>query len=105
MTSGTMKNVAFSSLHLDFRKRGTQIEIPTLDIKFLRGLVVGTGYTEGDYLLMKISPAKTGNSRLVGIGSLLLFGANPLVAIFGQALSELVPLGIMKIRINGLGSG
>ena len=102
MKSGTIKNTGFSSLNLEFRKQGEQVEIPALDIKFLHGFVKGTGYTEGDYLVMKLSPAKNRKSRLLGIGTLLLFGGNPLAAILGQALSEQFPLGILRIRINGL---
>ena len=100
--SGTIKNTGFSSLNLEFRKRGEQVEIPTLNIKFLHGLVKGTGYTEGDYLVMKLSPGKNRRSRLMGIGTLLLFGTNPLAAILGQTLYEQFPLGVMRIRINGL---
>ena len=104
MQAGMIKNTGFSSLNLEFRKQGEHVEIPSLDIKFLRGLVKGTGYTEGDYLIVKLSPAKNRKSRVLGISTLLLFGTNPLAAILGQTLSEQFPLGVLKIRVNGLKS-
>lgn len=104
MQSGVLKNTVFSLLNLEFRKQGERVEIPTLEIKFLRGLVNGTGYSEGDYLIMKLAPAKTRKSRFWGISTMMLLGTNPLTAILGQALSEQIPLGVLKIRIQGLKS-
>lgn len=102
MQAGMIKNAEFSSLNLEFHKQGEHIEIPALDMKFLRGFVKGTGYSDGDYLIIKLSPAKNRKSRVLGISTLLLVGTNPLAAILGQTLSEQFPLGVLKIRINGL---
>ena len=83
MGSGSVNNIPFSSMNGNFLKRGPQIDFPKLDIKFVGGIVDGSGHTEGDYLLMKLTP-----------------GTTPLAIILGPKLNQYIPQGDMKIRFS-----